>query len=328
MKLSPEPDRAGLAASRNKIWNAVALRARCNLEGDPTSTARPRRAPNALEDQAGSSRASCARPRTRVEVRSRDYRFNDAATTLYRFVWNDFCDWYLEIAKSRFSEGESDSARAVRGTLARVLRDALALLHPFTPFQTEVLWTALHEALDETPESMLVTASWPTAEGLQVDEAAEAEMELVQSMVHGVRAIRALTTLGDRKPLDAVVSVPTPELGETLRSHEASIRGLAFLAGFTIEENAKRPPASAVAVANGAEIFIPLGEDVDLDKLKTTLAGRVDKLKKGIGGVEGKLGNENFVARADADVVQAERDRLVEMQRELELLERNLVGLG
>ncbi len=306
----------------NKVWNAARF-VLTNMEGSRTDGTSA--TAELLEDRWILARL--ARVRGDVSKALDEYRFNDAATELYRFVWNDFCDWYLELAKPRLEEGETDSARAVRGTLVRVLRDSLKLLHPFVPFQTEVLWKALHEALGEEPESMLVSATWPDAAGLELDEAAEREMDVVQEMVHAVRAIRALTTIGDRKPLTATVAAPRDVERKAIEEHAASIKSLAFLETLDVHASAERPAASAVAVASGAEVFVPLGAEVDLVKLGKTLEGRVDKLKKGIGAVEKKLGNENFVSRADPEVVEAERARREEMTHELDLLERNLLGL-
>ena len=306
----------------NKVWNAARF-VLTNMEGSRTdgSLASAER----LEDRWILSRLATVRDE--VSLALDEYRFNDALGTLYRFVWNDFCDWYLELSKPRLSEGESESAQAVRGTLARVLKDVLRLLHPFTPFQTEVLWTALHDALGQVAEEQIIAASWPDNAGIERDESAESDMGIVQGLVHAVRSIRALTTLGDRKPLHAIVSVPGEAELETIRAHQKSIRALGFLSELDIETKAERPPASAVAITGGAEVFVPLGKDVDLEKLGLTLAGRVDKLKKGIGGVEGKLGNPKFVERADPEVVAVERARLEEMQHELALLVRNLEGL-
>lgn len=306
----------------NKVWNAT--RFVClNLAGgrtDGSSAAAVR-----LEDRWILSRLATVLAETSAALE--DYRLNDAITGLYRFVWNDFCDWYVELAKPRLAEGESESARAARGTLARVLRDTLRLLHPFTPFQTEVLWKALHEALDEDPGTLLVKAPWPDAAGIAADPEAEREMEVVQTVVRAVRNVRALTMVDDRKPLAALVAAPREAEREVLLRHEESARALAFLERLEVVESAERPPSSAVAVAGALEVIVPLGPDVDLDKLKGTLAGRVEKLKKNVAGLDGKLGNPKFVERADPDVVQAERERREELGLELELLERNLAGL-
>ncbi|MFT5286955.1 MAG: valyl-tRNA synthetase [Planctomycetota bacterium] len=306
----------------NKVWNAARF-VLTNMEG--TRTDGTLASAERLEDRWILSRLATVHDE--VTLCLNEYRFNDGLGILYRFVWNDFCDWYLELSKPRLSEGESESARAVRGTLARVLRDVTRLLHPFIPFQTEVLWTALHDALGETAKSQIIVAEWPDNAGIEYDETAEKDMGVVQGLVHAVRNIRALTTLGDRKPLTAIVSVQNEAELETIRAHEKSIIALGFLEVLDLKVDAARPPASAVAIAGGAELFVPLGEDVDLEKLSVTLAGRVEKLRKGIGGVEGKLGNAKFVERADPEVVELERTRLGEMQHEMALLARNLEGL-
>ncbi len=307
----------------NKVWNAARF-VLSNLSGSRTdgSLASAER----LEDRWILSRL--AGVREEVSSALDEFRFNDAATSLYRFVWNDFCDWYLELAKARLSEGETDSARAVRGTLARVLGDALKLLHPFTPFQTEVLWKALHGALGLDPGSLLVRAAWPDGAGIRRDAAVEEEMTVVQDVVRAVRAIRALTTIGDRKLVAATISAPREVERRTIEAHAASIVSMAFLETLDVRASAARPPASAVAVTSGAEVFVPLGKEIDLAKLGKTLEGRVLKLRKGIGAVDAKLANENFAKRADPDVVEAEHARRAEMAHELDLLERNLAGLS
>ncbi len=307
----------------NKVWNAARFVFQ-NLEGardDPEEVA-----PEALEDRWMLSRLSAIRDE--VTSALENHAFNDAAHALYRFVWNDFCDWYLELAKSRLGEGGSPSARAARGVLVRVLDAILRLLHPFTPFQTEVLWKALHEAIDRAPESMVITAPWPELPASWTDAAAEAEIGLLQDLVRAVRSIRALTTIGDRTPLAAVVVAPASEHRAILETCAARARALAFLETLEIHESAVRPPSSAVGVAAGMEVFVPLGESVDLGALADTLGRRVVKLEKGLGGVEKKLANEGFLRGAAPEVVKAERARCAEMKSELELLRRNLEGLG
>ncbi|MAB77937.1 MAG: valine--tRNA ligase [Planctomycetes bacterium] len=308
----------------NKVWNAVRF-ALGHLENfDPDAPLTPD-ASWALEDRWILSRL--ARATQEVTQAYEEYRFNDAATTLYRFVWNDFCDWYLELVKSRL-EGDEASAEAARHTLAQAMNGWLALLHPITPFQTEVLWKAC-AATRPKPiggGGMLITSAWPDKAG-RVDEAAEAEIELLQGLVHAVRSVRALTTIGDRRPLPAIVAVPRAEDRAVLQACAKRARALAHLETLEIHEAAERPPSSAVAVAPAFEVFIPLGADVDLGELAATLKRRVEKLEKGLRGIEGKLKNQGFLKGADPDVVEAEKSRCEEMKRELDLLSRNLAGL-
>ncbi|MCP3918232.1 MAG: valine--tRNA ligase [bacterium] len=301
----------------NKIWNAARF-VMMNMAGERSDEL------VALEDRWILSRLK----RTRDEVSQAldDYRFNDAATALYRFVWNDFCDWYVEMAKSRLLGDDGPSAAAARGTLARVLKDSLGLLHPFTPFITERLWQALHETLGEAPASALIHAPWPDGQGIAVDDAAESEMTILQELVGSVRRVRALTLIGERKPLDAIVAAPREADRAILERHAESARALGHLASLEIHASTERPPSSAVAVAGAVETFVPLGSDVDLDNLKEVLDNRCKKVGAAIEQLEKKLGNEKFVNRADPDVVASERARRGELGVELELLERNLAG--
>ena len=254
------------------------------------------------------------------------YRFNDAAMAVYRFVWNDFCDWYLELVKARMSDA-GPSGAAARGTLARVLRDILGLLHPFTPYMTEVLTDALDEALGASSEGMLASGPWPEGEGVEVDEAAEHEMGLVQDVVRGVRQIRMLTQVGERTPLTAKIRAPREEDLRALTEHGEAVRALGSLSECEVGLELARPEASAAVVAGACQIFVSLGEDVDLDALKEQLARRAEKLEGGIAGIDKKLANQRFVDNADPAIVEAERERRAELVSELESLRENLAGL-
>jgi len=302
----------------NKLWNAARF-ALGHVEAgprvDPAATP-----PEALEDRWILARL--ARTASAVTAALEEYRFNDGASELYRFVWNDFCDWYLELVKSRFSGDDADSAARARGTLVAVLDATLRLLHPFVPFQTEVLF----QAVRGEHAGMLLTAPWPADAG-RADEAAEAEIGVLQSFVGAVRSIRALTSLGDKKPLTAVVSAPQAAERKVLERTAERARALAFLDGLEIAAAAERPASSGVAVAGGMEVFVPLANDVDLGGLVDTLERRRGKLAQGLTGVEAKLANPGFLRGADPEVVRGEEERRDEMRRELELLEKNLAGL-
>ncbi|MEM9382865.1 MAG: class I tRNA ligase family protein, partial [Planctomycetota bacterium] len=302
----------------NKVWNAARF-VMMNLAGE-----RATGAPERFEDRWILSRL--ARTIEEVSAALDEYRFNDAATTMYRFVWNDFCDWYVELSKHRLTGDDEASARDARATLTRVLRDTLGLLHPFTPYITEALWEALHDTLGEEAPAMLAVAPWPTGEGLSIDEAAEAEMRSVQDLVGCVRQVRALTMVAERKPLPVVANVANEGTRGVLQRHADAVRSLAFLESLELTEGAERPASSAVAVAGGIEAYVVLGEEVDFAKLRDVLAGRAEKVGKALVGAEKKLQNEGFLAKAGADVVEAERERVVELQHEKDLLERNVAG--
>jgi valyl-tRNA synthetase len=306
----------------NKVWNAARF-VLANLEGERSGGTSAEAA--RLEDRWILSRLE--RTRFAVGAALDEYRLNDAASEVYRFVWNDFCDWYVELAKPRLLGADGASARAARGTLARVLGDSLALLHPFTPYVTEELWSALGAALGARERSLLMLSPWPGGAGLAIDERAEGDMAVIQDLVRAVRAVRALTMVGERKPLRALVAAPRADERRVLADHRDSAAALAFLESMEIVERAARPPSSAVAVAGGIEAFVHLGAEVDLDKLRGALRTRCDKLARALEQVDLKLSNASFIERADAQVVAAERERRAAVALERELVERNLAGL-
>lgn len=316
VKLSPDRIEQG-SRFCNKIWNAARF-VMMNMGGER------REHSEHLEDRWIRSRLLAAIQTTSEALQ--EYRFNDAATELYRFVWDDFCSWYVELVKARLTGEDAESAAAARGTLVRLIRDILGLLHPFTPYITEELWQQLHEVIGETPEAMLISTPWPNGEGLQHDENAMQEMQLVQQFVTSVRRVRALTMIGERKPLQVLCVAPRDEERAVLERYADIEMSLGFLEELRIEAAAERPPGSAVSVAGGFETFVTLGADVDLDGLVEVLKGRLTKAQKGIGQIQGKLGNQNFVERADPDVVESERERLAELEHEVDLLQRNIEG--
>ena len=227
--------------------------------------------------------------------------------------------------KSRLEETDTPGARSARATLATVLETALRLLHPFTPFQTEVLWKALAEATGREP-AQLVGGPWPE-QPAEADDDAEEEMEVLQGAVRAVRSIRALTTLGDRNPLKAVVIAPAARVRDVLTDSAERVRALAALESLEVHESGERPPSSAVGVAPGMEVFVPLEASVDLGGLVETLDRRLGKLQKGQAALAGKLSNPGFLKGADPELVEAEKARQLELNRDIELLERNLSGL-
>ena len=309
----------------NKVWNAARF-VMLNLAGERSAgNSAAVREHGALADRWILSRL--ARTTGEVTAALDEYRLNDAAMTLYRFVWNDFCDWYLELAKGRLGAGDGASGAAARGTLARVLGDTLALLHPFTPFITEVLWKALCETLGERAERLLIQAAWPAGEGLAVDLEAEAEMATLQGAIAGVRRVRALTMIGEKKAVRAIFSSGEAAERAVLEAHGAALSNVGFLESFEVREGGERPAGTAVAVDGSLETIVFLDADADLAKLCDALATRRSKLEKGVAQLDGKLGNAQFVERADPEVVEAERQRRAEMVLELELVSRNLAGL-
>ncbi|MEZ6019877.1 MAG: valine--tRNA ligase [Planctomycetota bacterium] len=313
VRLSPDRFEQG-SRFCNKIWNAARF-VMMNMAGERKAGS------PVLEDRWILSRL--AGTTKLVSAALDEYRFNEAASEMYRFVWNDFCDWYVELVKSRLTGADAESAAYARGTLVRVLRDILGLLHPFTPYVTEVLWQQLHEVIGEAASDLLIRAPWPDAAGIGADAQAEAEMGLIQDAVTSVRRVRALTMIGERKSLQAVVSAPAEEVRAVLERYRGTIANLAYLGELEISAAAERPAGSAVSVGSGFETFVLLGADVDLAGLVEVLKGRQAKAEKGLRALLGKLSNPAFVERADPEVVESERAREAELRQEIEMLARN-----
>jgi len=321
-KLAPEKIDQGYRFG-NKVWNAARF-VLMNLEGERLEGGSADAA--RLEDRWILSRLKRTIGETQAALD--EYRLNDAASGIYRFVWNDFCDWYLELAKPRFTNAADQTGPAVRGILARVLGDILALLHPFTPFMTEVLWKALQEALGQDGGELLMNSPYPGGEGLDLDEGAESDMARIQDVVRAVRQVRMLTGVGERKPLVARIAAVRPEDLRALEEHRPAVRAMAGLESYEVAGEVQRPAGSVVAVAGSVQVFVQLGDDVDLEQLRGVITGRLGKMEKALAGIDKKLSNPRFVANADPELVAADRERRVELENEMAMLRQNLDGVA
>ncbi|MHA1546817.1 MAG: class I tRNA ligase family protein, partial [Alphaproteobacteria bacterium] len=231
------------------------------------------------------------------------YRFNEAASALYRFVWNVYCDWYLEIVKPEFSDQTSQTAAETRATTAWVLDQILKLLHPFTPFITEVLWAEM--AVRER-QTALITAPWPPQ--TPGDTQAGEEMDWVIGLITEVRSTRAELNVppGARLPL-VVVGAIDARLTEQIKTHTTTLLRLARLERI---EFADQPPENSVQIVHQAKIFgLPLAGAIDMRAEADRLAREIDKSNKEIADIDKKLANENFTSRAPAHVVETQRQR-------------------
>lgn len=317
-KLAPEKTDQGYRFG-NKVWNAARF-VLMNLEGERLEGTSANAA--RLEDRWILSRLKHTIESTQSALD--EYRFNDAAMGLYTFVWNDFCDWYLELAKPRFSNPDDPTGPAVRGILERVLGDILALLHPFTPYMTELLWKARAEALGQSDPAMLMNSPFPEGEGLVSDELAESDMERIQDVVRAVRQVRMLTQVGERKPMGATISAPKAEDLRALEEHRPAVCSMAHLEDYEVSAEATRPAGTVSAVSGSIQVFVRLGDDVKLEELRTVFAKRLEKMGKSLEGIDKKLGNARFVENADAELVEAERTRRAELEVEMGMLRDNL----
>ncbi|MBK1795760.1 valine--tRNA ligase [Devosia sp. WQ 349] len=235
-----------------------------------------------------------------------DYRFNEAANSAYDFVWGTFCDWYVEFAKPVFS-GEDEAAKAeTRATAAWALDQILIMLHPMMPFVTEELWAKTGEFGDKR-ESMLILTEWPVLSGLE-DAEADAELAWLVDVISNTRSVRAEMNVPASAKLQLVVIGANETTLGRLVAGTSLITRLARLEHITPSNIV--PGESAQFVVGEATFALPLTGFIDIAAEKARLSKDIGKLEKEIDGIEKKLGNEQFVAKAPAEVIEEQKARL------------------
>jgi valyl-tRNA synthetase len=254
------------------------------------------------------------------------YRFNDAASSIYQFTWNTFCDWYVEFAKPMFM-GDDENARAeTQATAAWVLDQILLLMHPITPFITEELWTKLS---DKRTSSIMI-AEWPELDDTLINTSANEEMDWVVRLISQVRTIRSEMNV----PPGAKIPLILKDAGERAQSclvnHADLLKRVARLSSLELLSG-DVPAGSVQDVIDEAILILPISETIDLTEEKSRLDKEIDKQTAEIDRFEKKLSNERFVTSAPDEVVATERQKLADAQQTKiklqEALER-LVDLG
>ena len=247
------------------------------------------------------------------------FHFNEAAKVLYEFTWNDFCDWYVEIAKTRFYGNDEGKADITRTVSLKCIRTVLALLHPYSPFITEDLWSHFKaaNALD------LIVDQWPERDFKSLNDNAEKEMVLLQEVVTAIRSIRSRMNVPPSKFPDLVVRCDDDQ-ASFLENHRELLKSLARIGEMTLGESIEKPGQSATAVVGGMEMYILLEGLVDLNQEKSRMGKRIGEINRLITGINGKLSNENFINRAPEHVVAKERTNLDRLTEELEKVTANL----
>jgi valyl-tRNA synthetase len=260
------------------------------------------------------------------------YRFNEAAQAMYHFVWDEFCDWYLEVIKPRLYDnkgGERSRLRA-QATLVRVLDGICKLLHPFTPFITEEIWQTLRPLLallrGDTPELSLVIATWPKASKERQFTEERRRFAFMQEATRGFRNIRAEHSLDPKTPIEGVLNVSGREVLDMLgQAEQESISKLAMLSSLCVAVGADKPKQSATAALGGGnEVYVNLEGLIDFKMELLRLEASQAKLNDGVVKLKRKLENLDYVERAPADVVQRDRNRLSELAAELERVEKHI----
>ena len=300
-----------MEASRNfanKLWNAARfvmsnLDDRAGMDGwhDPKPVHR--------QDRWILSRLN--RTSTQVDQYMKEFQFGEAQRVIHDFLWGEYCDWYIEMAKIRMRSGGPDAGTPLP-VLAYVLERVLRLLHPFMPFVTEEVWQNLVSVLPEEPDrpEALIVAPYPEANDSLIDERAESEMGSVIEVIRAVRNLRAEFRIDASMSLRAAVDAPL--LAPVLEAEAATIKAQAGIDPLVVGSDGDGASGgdSVALVLTGGTVTVPLGGMVDLDRERARLADELQQLKKSLGRLSTRLADEQFLSKAPEDVIERERQRL------------------
>ena len=245
------------------------------------------------------------------------YELGEAGRELYEFIWNEFCDWYIELVKPRlYGKEDLVSKRTAQKVLIEVLRGTMELLHPFMPFITEEIWQHLpHEG-----ETIMLT-KWPQVQEELVNKTIETEMALIMDIIRAIRNLRSEMNVPLGKEAEVIVAANKPEALKIIEKGQSYIKALASVSDLNLELTLNEKPQQAVtAVIQGIEVFLPLKGLVDIEKEKARLNKELSKVNQEIERLEKKLNNPGFLGKAPEEVVEKEKEKLANYKANKEAL--------
>jgi valyl-tRNA synthetase len=307
----------------NKLWNAARF-VMMNLDGKtPQQLGEPQPKSLELSDKWILSRFNQIVGQTRDYIEA--YGLGEAAKGLYDFIWGDFCDWYIELVKSRLWQQDNSTSRQVaQQTLAYVLEGILKLLHPFMPHLTEEIWQTLTQARDK----VLALQNYPELIVNFINPELERDFDLLIGVIRTIRNLRA--EAGIKPGVEITVILQTESETESHILHEGAtyIRDLAKVENLTVTKTLAEDPGRVIAsVFATVQILIPLAGIVDIDLLRSKLEKNLAKVEAEVKSLSGRLSNPGFVNKAPAEVVRGARDALAEAQKAAEILSDRLQRL-
>jgi valyl-tRNA synthetase len=310
----------------NKLWNASRF-AMMNLEGvNPDDFNKTKLT---ITDKWILSRLA----RTIAEVTKGldEFKYNEPLNAIYKFFWNDFCDWYLEWAKPRMSD--SAQKPIAQNVLAFALDQVLRLLHPFVPFITEGIFQKLNEIAPQRGlkgmaelkgAKALVAAEWPVGIDSLVDDDAEQRIDKIQTVIRAIRDIRSKYNKAPSEKLVASVNAPA-EISSILNANSGLIRQLAGLKEFEASGAVKKPKNAAATIAGQMQIYVH--EAIDIEAERKRLMKQKEQVEGAKKGTEARHGNENFISKAKPEVVSQAKEKLAELTEQLKAIEKHLAEM-
>jgi valyl-tRNA synthetase len=289
----------------NKLWNAARF---CEMNGCVRVAGfDPAKAKTTLNKWIYAETGATA---AAVTEALEAYRFNEAAGEVYRFVWNKFCDWYVEFAKPVFMGSDPQAKAETKAMAAWALDEILKLLHPFMPFITEELWAVLGE---EGPEraTLLCLADWPE-QAKRIDRKAAEEVNWVIDVISEIRSLRSEMNVPEGAALPLTITGADRETKTRAKRYESFLKRLARLSSITIAETP--PQGSAQFVLGEATMALPLANVIDLAAERERLTKEIGKLEQEIEKIDARFANEQFMAKAPEEVVEENRERRAEAE--------------
>ena len=257
------------------------------------------------------------------------YRLDMVSHDIYEFIWNEYCDWYVELAKASLNDDSvSDQRKAqIRYVLLHVLETALRFAHPMMPFLTEEIWQTIAPLLDRKNSDSIMVAKFPEVDESQVNAQVEDDMTWLQELIAGVRNIRGEMKLGNAVRLPVLLENITEEQLERLNRIENQFKALAKVESLTILKQGDDVPLSSSSMVGKLRVLVPMKGLIDPTAELNRLAKSQEKLQKQADGIARKLGNEGFVSKAPAEVVEAEKAKLEELEGQLKVMSEQMEQL-
>lgn len=305
----------------NKLWNASRF-VMMNLKGKtPEELGQPDTASLELVDQWLLSRFYQTVKQTKANIES--YSLGEAAKGLYEFIWNDFCDWYIELVKIRLWQDETSTSRLVaQQTLGYVLEGILKLLHPFMPHITEEIWQTLTQAEGQLN---LASQNYPEVTEDLIDTELEQSFDLLFNTISTIRNLRAESVIKPGEKIKVILQTQSQKESDILKSTQSYIQDIANVSQLIITTTLTEDPGQVIAGVTGTiQVLIPLTGLIDVAALQAKLQKKLDKVQQDIKSLTGRLNNPGFVNKAPAEVIQGANNDLAEAQKQAEILQERL----